>query len=99
MDLRSWIADAMSPTVMVVASPAAEAAVADRNGLTIADVLRPSGFLRNLNGIPPLLFPPRQAPLHSLAHCSPEHRSQSVDASMYCILLAPLRRACCLQCL
>lgn len=35
---------------MVVASPAVEAAVQQRNGLTIADLLRPSGYFHHLSG-------------------------------------------------
>lgn len=50
MDFRSWVLENFSPVVMVVASPAVETAVQRHNGLTVTDVLRPSGYFRHLNG-------------------------------------------------
>jgi hypothetical protein len=50
MDFRSWVLETYTPVVMVVASPAVEAAVQQRNGLTIADLLRPSGYFHHLSG-------------------------------------------------
>ena len=50
LDFRSWVLETFTPAVMVVASPAAEAAVAGTNGLTVADVLRPSGYFHHLSG-------------------------------------------------
>lgn len=39
-----------TPVVMVVASPAVEEAVQRHNGMTVTDVLRPTGFFRHLAG-------------------------------------------------
>lgn len=41
---------ATCPCVMVIASPAVEAACTQRNGLTLAELLRPFGVIRQLNG-------------------------------------------------
>ena len=50
MDFRSWVLETYTPVVMVVASPAVEAAMQERNGLTITDLLRPSGYFHHLSG-------------------------------------------------
>lgn len=50
MEFRRWVLETFSPVVMVVASPALEAAVQRHNGLNVTDVLRPSGYFRHLNG-------------------------------------------------
>ena len=55
--IRQWIVEAMTPVVMIISSPEADAMIADRNGLTVADLLRPSAFLRQLNGASPLPLP------------------------------------------
>jgi hypothetical protein len=65
MDFRSWALESYTPVVMVVASPAAEAAVQSKNGLTVADMLRPSGYFHHLSGalhvdpVASALFPAR----------------------------------------
>ena len=48
--LRLWLQDLSAPVVMVAATPAAEAAIAGRNGLSLVDLLRPYSALSNLNG-------------------------------------------------
>lgn len=58
MDFRSWVLESYTPVVMVVASPAVEAAVQQRNGLTIADLLRPSGYFHHLSGTLPAVQNP-----------------------------------------
>ena len=50
MDFRNWILDTFTPVVMVVASAEAEALVAEHNGLTIVDMLRPYGYFHHLSG-------------------------------------------------
>ena len=45
----SWVLETYTPVVMVVASPAVEAAMQARNGLTITDLLRPSGYFHHLS--------------------------------------------------
>ena len=40
----------LSPAVMVLADPRVDAACAERNGLSFAELLRPFGVLRQLNG-------------------------------------------------
>ena len=47
--LKAELAKATSPAVMVLASPAVDAACA-KNGLSLAELLRPCGILRQLNG-------------------------------------------------
>ena len=51
MDFRNWIMEAFTPVVMVVSSAEAEASVAQHNGLTIVDMLRPYGFFHHLSGM------------------------------------------------
>ncbi len=48
--LRLWLQDLSAPVVMVAATPAAEASIAGRNGLSLVDLLRPYSALSNLNG-------------------------------------------------
>ena len=50
MDFRNWILDRVTPVIMIVPSPEAEALVAQNNGLTIVDMLRPYGYFRHLSG-------------------------------------------------
>ena len=57
--IRQWIVESMTPVVMIISSPEADAMLADRDGLTVADLLRPSAFLRQLNGNVPTCPPPR----------------------------------------
>jgi len=54
MDFRSWCLENFTPVVMVVASPAVQEAVQSRNGLTLTDVLRPSGYFHHLSGETPV---------------------------------------------
>ncbi|DBA74127.1 hypothetical protein WJX77_012500 [Trebouxia sp. C0004] len=49
MDFRNWILDTFTPVVMVLPSPEAEALVAQSNGLTIVDMLRPYGYFNHLS--------------------------------------------------
>ena len=51
MDFRNWILESFTPVVMVVASAEAEALVAEQNGLTIVDMLRPYGYFHHLSGM------------------------------------------------
>ena len=48
--IRQWIVETMTPVVMIISSPEADAMLADRDGLTVADLLRSSAVLRQLNG-------------------------------------------------
>lgn len=50
MEFRSWILETFTPVVMVVPSPEAEDLVAQNNGLTIVDMLRPYGYFHHLSG-------------------------------------------------
>lgn len=50
MDVRSIIEERFLPTVLVTGTPAAEALVQSKNGLSIVDILRPYSHVRNLNG-------------------------------------------------
>ena len=50
MDFRNWILETFTPVVMVVASAEAEALIAEHNGLTIVDMLRPYGYFHHLSG-------------------------------------------------
>jgi hypothetical protein len=50
MDIRTLIEERFAPTVLVTATPAAEALVQTKNGLSIVDILRPYSHVRNLNG-------------------------------------------------
>ena len=50
MDFRNLILDTFTPVVMVIPSPEAEALVAQNNGLTIVDMLRPYGYFHHLSG-------------------------------------------------
>ncbi len=47
--LKAELAKASSPAVMVLASPAVDAACG-KNGLSLAELLRPFGIIRQLNG-------------------------------------------------
>ncbi|KAK9805365.1 hypothetical protein WJX73_007226 [Symbiochloris irregularis] len=49
MDLRNWILERVSPAVMVVSSPAADAICREKNGLTVVDLLRPHGSFHHLS--------------------------------------------------
>ncbi|KAL3147776.1 hypothetical protein ABBQ32_002510 [Trebouxia sp. C0010 RCD-2024] len=49
MDFRNWILETFTPVVMVVASAEAEAMVAEQNGLTVVDMLRPYGYFHHLS--------------------------------------------------
>lgn len=51
MDFRNWILESFTPVVMVVASAEAEAMVAEQNGLTVVDMLRPYGYFHHLSGM------------------------------------------------
>ena len=53
MEFRNWILETFTPVVMVVASAEAEALVAEDNGLTIVDMLRPYGYFHHLSGTGP----------------------------------------------
>lgn len=48
--LKAALQRATCPCVMVIASPAVEAACTQRNGLSLAELLRPFGVIRQLNG-------------------------------------------------
>ena len=50
MEFRNWILEKFTPVVMVVPSNEAEALVAEHNGLTIVDMLRPYGYFHHLSG-------------------------------------------------
>ena len=50
MDFRNWILETFTPVVMVVASAEAEALIAEHNGLTFVDMLRPYGYFHHLSG-------------------------------------------------
>ena len=50
MEFRNLILDTFTPVVMVIPSPEAEALVAQNNGLTIVDMLRPYGYFHHLSG-------------------------------------------------
>lgn len=50
MEFRNWILENFTPVVMVVASAEAEALIAENNGLTIVDMLRPYGYFHHLSG-------------------------------------------------
>lgn len=52
MDFRNWILDTFTPVVMVMSSAEAESLVADRSGLTIADLFRPYAYFHHLSGTP-----------------------------------------------
>ena len=56
MDFRNWILETFTPVVMVVASAEAEALVAEQNGLTIVDLLRPYGYFHHLSGTKTQLY-------------------------------------------
>ena len=47
--LKAELAKASSPAVMVLAAPAVDVACA-KNGLSLAELLRPFGIIRQLNG-------------------------------------------------
>ncbi|KAK9833051.1 hypothetical protein WJX74_005623 [Apatococcus lobatus] len=49
MEFRTQTLEAISPVVMVVASPEAEAICQSQNGLTVTDLLRPYGFFHHLS--------------------------------------------------
>lgn len=51
MEFRNWILETFTPVVMVVPSPESEAMVAEHNGLTIVDMLRPYGYFHHLSGM------------------------------------------------
>lgn len=48
--VKAALQRATCPCVMVIASPAVEAACTQRNGLALAELLRPFGVIRQLNG-------------------------------------------------
>ena len=48
--LREWAEDRLAPVVLVAATPAAEAIVADASGLTLVDLLRPQVHVTGMNG-------------------------------------------------
>lgn len=50
MEFKDFILERFSPVVMVISSPDVDAMVGEANGLTVPDLLRPHGFLRNLSG-------------------------------------------------
>ena len=50
MDLKEWIAEQITPAVMVISSPEIEALCQESNGLSMVDLLRPFGFLQQLSG-------------------------------------------------
>ncbi|PNH07473.1 Trafficking protein particle complex subunit 8 [Tetrabaena socialis] len=49
MDIRPWLQELYAPAVLVATTPAAEAILQVRNGLTLVDLLRPYGSLYQLN--------------------------------------------------
>lgn len=50
MRLRDHITERYTPSVVVLATPEAEAACRDKNGLSVVDLLRPFGFFHHLSG-------------------------------------------------
>ena len=48
--VRAGLQRSHCPVVMVLAAPAVDAACTQRNGLTLAELLRPFGVIRQLNG-------------------------------------------------
>ena len=70
--IRQWITEQMTPVIMIISSPEADAILADRDGLTVADLLRPLAFLRQLNGASPPPFPAigLSAPALPLSKCA-----------------------------
>ena len=67
MDFRNWILETFTPVVMVIPSREAESLVADGNGLTIVDLLRPYGYFHHLSGMPDLPW------LQAFVLCSASH--------------------------
>lgn len=49
-DVKVWLQEHYLPVVLVAATPAAEAIASARNGLSIAELLRPYSHLSQLNG-------------------------------------------------
>lgn len=49
--LRQWLQELYQPVVMVAATPAAEAILQARNGLSLVDLLRPYSNVAGLNGV------------------------------------------------
>ncbi|GLC57223.1 hypothetical protein PLESTB_001201000 [Pleodorina starrii] len=49
MDIRPWLQDLYAPAVLVAATPAAEAVVQVKNGLSLVDLLRPYSSVYQLN--------------------------------------------------
>lgn len=45
-----WLRDQYQPVVLVAGTPAAEAICSSKNGLTLVDMLRPFGHVRQLDG-------------------------------------------------
>lgn len=50
MDIRSWLQEQYAPAVLVASTPAAEALVQAKNGLSLVDLLRPYSHVFQLNG-------------------------------------------------
>lgn len=50
MNIRPWLQDLYAPSVLVAATPAAEALLQVKNGLSFVDLLRPYSSLYKLNG-------------------------------------------------
>lgn len=74
MDFRNWILETFTPVVMVVASAEAEAMVAEQNGLTVVDMLRPYGYFHHLSGMRSQFT--RMASLAVAKSCTISHTSQ-----------------------
>lgn len=50
MELQNWVQDRFSPVVMISSTPEAEALCQEKNGLSVADLLRPHGYFHHLSG-------------------------------------------------
>ena len=84
MDFRNWILETFTPVVMVIPSREAESLVADRNGLTIVDLLRPYGYFHHLSGMS------AHACLHAFVQRNNSHQQCFITACK-----APARHAAC----
>jgi hypothetical protein len=51
--LRSWVEERLAPVVLVAGTPAAEAMVANANGLSLVDLLRPQARVGGISGAAP----------------------------------------------
>jgi hypothetical protein len=49
-EVKAWLESLYAPAIAVAASSAAETLLQTRNGLSVVDLLRPFGFVPQLNG-------------------------------------------------